>query len=139
MRWLLLILLLASCGSRKVETNKERIKVFETSTITRKAPGDKVFIEIPRKPNKRIEVYKGERGAEVKVVYDTIGQVVTVEAECPEVSEVEELNRRIESLKKNKQTDRQAFPWGWIVAAGVAGVAIGAYLGWTTAMRRYLK
>ena len=125
----ILALLLIGCGSRKVETSKERIKVFETSTITRKAPGDKVFIEIPRIPNKRIETYKGEKGAEVKIVYDTIGRVVTVEAECPEVEEVENLKRRIDTLRKDKSVDRKAFPWGWVVAC-VFSFFVGAYVSW---------
>ena len=128
------LFLLASCGARKSTVHKERIKIFETSEITRKAPADRIYIELPKTPNERpkatTKVFKGEKGATTEVTFDSVGIVTKIVTDCPEVDELEKRNRELTKVIKDKEVERKSFPWVWIVVSGLVGLLVGIARPW---------
>lgn len=113
----LLFLLLSSCGLLKdVKKNrtKEKVRIVESSTISEKAPGDNVTvylpypIESPERPKREIKTYKGEKGAKVKVQFDSIGNVNRIDADCPEIDKVEQHNLDLDYGLRRKEVERKA-------------------------------
>lgn len=110
---LILIILLAGCMStRRVSKTEDKFKGFETSAIDRKAPGDKIFITLPKTPNERprstTETYNGDNGATSKKTFDEQGYITQDEINCPEVNERELRQRQWEHEQSIKNTEREA-------------------------------
>lgn len=105
-----LITLATGCATRRVEKSQERVKLFETSQIRRTAPGDRVYIEMPRTPNERprstTKTYRGARGAVSDVVFDSVGQVSAIRTDCPEIDEHEQRNTELEYELRTKNSER---------------------------------
>lgn len=110
---LLLILLLTGClSTRKVSKTEDKFKGFETSTIQRKSPGDKIDLVFPRTPKDRpkstTETYTGDNGATSKKTFDESGYIVRDEIDCPEVDEIERRRREWEHEQSMKESERAA-------------------------------
>lgn len=110
---LLLIVLLTGClSTRKVSKTEDKFKGFETSTIQRSSPGDRISIVLPRTPNERpkstTETYTGDKGATSKKTFDESGYIVKDEIDCPEVNEHEKRQREWEHEQSVKESERAA-------------------------------
>jgi len=110
---LILIIFLTGCMStRKVSKSEDKFKGFETSTIDRTAPGDKIFITLPKEPNERpkskTETYTGDNGATSKKTFDEQGYITQDDINCPEVNEREERQRQWEHEQSVRESEREA-------------------------------
>ena len=108
---IILIVLLTGClSTRKVSRTEDKFKGFETSTIDRIAPGDKIFIEFPKTPNERpkstTKTYTGDNGATSKKTFDEQGYITHDEINCPEITEREKRQREWEHEQSIKESER---------------------------------
>ena len=110
------IFLFTGCLSLKdktVDKKKEKVRLIESRTISEKAPGDNVTVylpyplESPDRPKAQIKTYKGEKGAEVKVEFDSTGNVNRIDADCPEIDKVEQHNLELEYELRTRKMEKQ--------------------------------
>lgn len=139
----LLILTVLSCGSRRSEVSKLRVKEYRQNEWSRTALGDRVYISAPRMeparpvppgqplppPRDNILRETGENGAQL-TVHLRGREFVSANCNCPPVEESGSEVSSSDTLKKEKQTERESFPWGWFTAGCVASFAAGAYVSW---------
>ena len=109
---LLVAILMSSClSTRSTSKQRDKVKLMQVSSIERKAPGDRVYMEFPRTPKERprdtTRTYHGQRGARVDVGFDSTGQVNTVLADCPEVDERELRETEFHRNLRLKETERK--------------------------------
>lgn len=106
---ILLLVLISSCKTRKVELTKDKIHFVDRSVIERKAPADRVYITIPAKEPQRpkaiTKTYDGKKGARTDVTFDDDGKVVNIISDCPEVDEKEERDIKYQRDLKLKQIE----------------------------------
>lgn len=150
---ILILLSLNSCGSRKSDTSKYRLDEFNKNEWYRTAPGAIISISAPPEPkmeplrpdqggssnlhgrnftgqaNDTILRKIGENGAQL-TVYLSGTRFVNAECNCPPVLESGNEESAREERLKDKQTERESFPWGWFAAGCVASFFIGAYISW---------
>lgn len=110
---LILIVLLTGCMStRKVSKSEDKFKGFETSTIDRVAPGDRIYTAFPRSPKDRpkstTKTYKGENGATSKKTFDDQGYITEDDINCPEIKEQEKRQREWEHEQSIRESEREA-------------------------------
>ncbi|WP_421801754.1 hypothetical protein [Flagellimonas sp.] len=110
---LILTILLTGClSTRKVSKTKDNFKGFETSTIDRTAPGDRIFTTFPKTPKDRpkstTETYTGDNGATSKKTFDENGYITQDDINCPDVNEREQRQREWEHEQSIKNTEREA-------------------------------
>lgn len=123
----LLMVIASSCSTRKVETSKERSKVFERSKSERTAPGAQIVhfpptiaYPLPENPYPRKTseskirqtaikdtVINGPNGATATVSYHPDGHIRGFVMDCPPVSEKTESERSEERRIKERQSERE--------------------------------
>lgn len=112
MRYILILLLLTGCATRKVQKTQEKIRLIETRTLAQKSPGDEIYFEVPKVPQKRpksarVEYQGKDKKATAYVQYDSIGNIASVLARCPEIETLLEENSDLVYELKDKQSTRE--------------------------------
>jgi hypothetical protein len=110
---LIFIVLLTGClSTRKVSKTEDKFKGFETSTIDRVSPGDRIFTTFPKTPKDRpkstTRTYTGDNGATSKKTFDQQGYIIEDDINCPEVNEQEQRQREWEHEQSIKDSERSA-------------------------------
>jgi len=107
---LLVLAMVSSCATRKVQKANEKIHLIEKGVIDRKAPGDKVYISFPGRakdrPKSRTKIYRGTKGATVAVPFDSLGNATGFLVDCPEITEREKYYSELDYKLKLKATER---------------------------------
>ena len=123
----LLMVLASSCSTRKVESRKERSKVFERNKSERTAPGAQIVhfpptIAYPlpenpysrktpeskiRKPVVKDTLIKGENGSQMRIFFNPDGSYKGSICDCPNVNETTESERSEERRTKERQSERE--------------------------------
>lgn len=140
-----LLILYASCGTRRVETSKTKYFEKNVNEWSRTAPGDRVYIPAPKheppRPNSgdssKLHLPAPPGQAKDTTLRETgeNGAVLTVrlrgekfidaDCDCPYVQESGSEARELNVKTKNKESERKSLPWGWLTATGVTFFFLG--------------